>query len=404
MDDTKYEFIMLFGWVFAVTVIAVAMLYPYETYQLTNIGISNGVNLYSCKYAEPAPMGVVDYGVSSYGNVYNISTDSVQASITDNNILTNMTGNYNASIQLNSNLFFKYGNKSQAYYLQNVILINSKTKTINIIDNIWNNSGIDANIHSSNIRGMGTVAPSIKNSSYYFYEAANQTGDNITLNNGQEIYLRTNSTVSITGKPEIIFSYNDGYGWIKYDIVEFNTTKKVSNVSILISGFNYTPSFNFYDAGIIIGGPGTGSNTTLVSGSMTLSLEYWNGENFQNIQDAYDFGCNTEEGIKYAVVNAEFSKGGLPFANITSGKNAYLGYLWSINSSNIGLLYINSTVKNLYISMYKHSYMNESLPNGKGEFTLESGSYIIKAYENSSEIYDKNYSLLSGTANYVNIN
>ena len=72
MDDQKSEMLMLFGWVFAILIIAVVMLYPYSNYQFTTLGISSGINLYSCKYSEPAPMGIVDYGVSSYGNVYNV--------------------------------------------------------------------------------------------------------------------------------------------------------------------------------------------------------------------------------------------------------------------------------------------------------------------------------------------
>ncbi len=403
MDDNKSEMLMLFGWIFAVMAIAVVMLYPYSSYQFTAIGISDGVNLYSCRYAEPAPMGIVDYGVSSYGNVYNISTNSIQAGITDKGVLTNMSGDYNASIQLNSNVLLRYGNKSQAYYLQNVILIDTQTGFINFIDNVWNNSGVNASMHSNDIKGNGTVAPSTKNYTYYFYESANQSGDNITIKNGQTVYLRTNSTLN-NGKPAVIFSYNDGYGWIEYDRVEFNNTENISNVSILISGFNYTPSYNFYDAGIIIGGPGAGSNTTMKNGSVSFSLEYWNGDNFQDIQDAYDFGCNTLEGINNAVVNPVFMQNGLPFANITFGKNPYLGVLWSTNSSDIGLLYINSTLKPIDLSIQKNdSYLNESLVNGKGELTLESGKYIIKAYEDGNEIYYKNYSLKEGIINYLNI-
>ena len=100
-------------------------------------------------------MGIVDYGVSSYGNVYNISTNSVQASIIDNRLLTNLSGNYNASLQLNSNLLIRYENYSQVYYLQNVILIDSKTNSINFIDNVWNNSGINASMHSKRVEGNG---------------------------------------------------------------------------------------------------------------------------------------------------------------------------------------------------------------------------------------------------------
>ncbi|EFD92989.1 MAG: Peptidase A5, thermopsin [Candidatus Parvarchaeum acidophilus ARMAN-5] len=404
MDDTKAELFMLIGWVFAVMIIAVVILYPYNDYQFTGLGISDGVNLYSCRYSEPSPMGIVDYGVTSYGNIYNLSTNSIKASITDEGMLTNISGNYNASIQLNSNVLLSYGNLSQTYFLQNVILIDSITNSIAFIDNVWNSSGINSSMNQKLIVGNGTVAPSTKNESYYFYEDTNQTGDNITLRNNQQIYLMTNSSINANGSPEIIFSYNDGYGWKEYDKVVFNRLKNVSNASMLISGFNYTPGYNFYDAGIIIGGPGAGSNTTMINGSLLLSIDYWNGNNFQAFQDAYNYGCDTEEGINNAVVNPKFGGNGLPFANITSGKDVYLGNLWSINSSSIGLLYINSSIRNLDISIYRNnSYINQSFSNGIGELTLLSGSYIIKGYENSNEIYYKNYTVSKGIKNYLNI-
>ena len=403
MDDNKSELLILFGWVFAVMLIAVVMLYPYKNYEFTTTGISEGVNLYSCKYAEPAPMGIIDYGVSNYGNVYRIFTNSIEASITDNGLLTNISGNYNASIQLNSNVIVRYGNLSQVYYLQNVMFIDTSTNAVNFIDNVWNSSGTNASIHSRRMEGNGTVAQSVKNYTYYYYQAENQTGDNISLGNNQTIYLRTNTTLN-NGKAEVIFSYNRGHGWIKYDKIDFFTPKNVSNTSILISGFNYTPSYNFYNAGIIIGGPGAGSNTTIIKGSLLLSLEYWNGYNFQNVQDAYDFGCNTEEGINNAVVTPTSYRNGLPIANISGGNNIYLGNLWSINSSDMGILYVNSSVSGLYLAISKNdSYTNYSLAEGKGEFTLMAGSYLIRAYENGNKIYDRNYSLIKERINEINI-
>ena len=404
MDDQKSEMLMLFGWVFTILIIAVVMLYPYHNYQFTALGISSGVNLFSCKYSEPAPMGIVDYGVSNYGNVYNISTNSIQSSITLNNLLTNLSGNYNASIQLNVNVMLKYQNRTHAYFAQNVIFIDTKNKHVNFIDNVWNDSGINASLDSRLIKGNGTVSPSIKNYTYYFYQAKNQNGDNITLRNNQTVYLRTNSSISKNGTPEIIFSYNDGYGWVEYDKVNLLINEKIKNYSIIISGFNYTPSYNFYDAGIIIGGPGNGYNTTLMSGSAELTLSYWNGNNFQDVQDTYDFGCDTEEGINNAVISPSFYNDGLLYANISSGKNFYLGSLWSMNSSDIGILYVNSSFDNIIISFNKDGHVfNQSLKDGKGEFTMEAGTYIINAYLNSNKIYSENYTLKKEVINNIDI-
>lgn len=404
MDDQKSEMLTLFGWVSAIIIIAVVMLYPYSNYQFTSLGISDGVNLYACKYMEPAPMGLVDYGVSSYGNVYNISTHSIESSINLDNFVTNFSNNYNASIQLNLNIMLDYGNKTQAYFVQNVILMDTNTRQINFIDNIWNDSSINASLNGNLIKGNGTVSPSNKNNTYYFYQAENQTGDNITLKNNQTVYLRTNSSISRDGNPEIIFSYNDGKGWKEYDKVSLLVNNSIKNYSIIISGFNYTPSYNFYDAGIIIGGPGDGYNTTLINGSAVLTLSYWNGNNFQNVEDAYNFGCDTEEGINNAVVTPNFYSSGLLYANVSSGNNAYLGNLWSINSSNIGVLYINSSINNIIISFNKTGHVfNSTLNNGTGEFTIESGRYLINAYKNGNLVYSENYTIKQEKVSVLNI-
>ena len=404
MNNEKSEALILVGWVLAVMMIAALVLYPYESYQFTGLGISNGVNLYACRYAEPAPMGIVDYGVSSYGNIYNISTNSIEGGITLDGLLVNLSGNYNASVQLNANLFLGYGNKTQSYFIQNVILLNTKTYAASFIDNVWNDSGINASLNGSIIKGQGNVTPSQKNETYYFYQAANLTGDNMTLKNAQTIYLRTNSSMTENGTPEIIFSYNDGYGWITYDRVQILANESVKNSSILISGFNYTPSYNFYDMGLVIGGPGNGYNTTLESGSAAFTLGYWNNNNFQNVQDSYNFGCNTEEGINNTVVTPMFYGDGLLYANVSSGNNVYLGGLWSMNSSNISLVYINGPGAGMTVSFERNgSGFNTSLEKGIGEFTLESGEYIITAYSNVTMIYRQNYTLIAGESKYINI-
>ena len=51
------------------------------------------------------------------------------------------------------------------------------------------------------------------------------------------------------------------------------------------------------NAGLIIGGPGNATDTKAVKTNMTMLLEYWNGHNYQAVEDAYNHGTDTAEGI-----------------------------------------------------------------------------------------------------------
>ena len=66
-----------------------------------------------------------------------------------------------------------------------------------------------------------------------------------------------------------------------------------------------------------------------------------------------------------------------------------------------------SPAKNIWIHSAgrQYSFLRiRNVENAKiGEFTLESGEYIITAYSNVTMIYRQNYTLIAGESKYINI-
>ena len=111
-----------------------------------------------------------------------------------------------------------------------------------------------------------------------------------------------NSTESALGQPQVTFEYNDGFGWQLYDRVTFPLVKHPSvDNGFLVSGLSYEPIGGFYDAELTMGGPGGGTNATIISSNVQMSLQFFNGHNYQQVYNAYNFGSDTAEGISNAV-------------------------------------------------------------------------------------------------------
>ncbi len=280
--------------------------------------------------AEPAPMGIADYGIiPSNGSAYSYNTTSFEGVAVINSLTTNDGSNYYwASMQLNVVTYFEMDSVYYAYWLQDVMQINTLSHKVQFLDNVWNFSNPTAEMNETGISGNGTVAASGSDYFYYYEAAATVPGNVVILTYPTTIYFEINSTLDVTGRPEITFSYNDGYNWQTYDEVTFLIPGNLTNnVGLYVDGHNYAPNDSF-DSELILGGESGGANTTDVSSSVDLYLFYNNGNNFQTIPAAYDFGSNTAEDISNVIATAEYypSDGSL-FMEITAGAGS-LGGAW----------------------------------------------------------------------------
>ncbi len=355
------------------------------------LGAVNPNSLYS---SEPAPMGIADFGIGPGNTPYMYNTTSFLGKIDIGSIsvVNNTTQSTSLSFQLNINFKLQNAGTTFVYWVQDVLTFNTTTHDIYIIDNIWNMSSGTANIHNSTLAGNGTVASASMTKFYYDLANASLPGSFGSIKIPSTIQLRMNSTVNKTGVPELSFQYNDGYAWQTYDNVNFTFAGNNSYDSgFVVDGYNYNPSGRFYDAELILGGPGGGSYSTDLSSNVSLQLQYWNGNNYQEISNAYNFGSDTAEAMNN-VVSAGFysSANGSLFEKITSGAGN-LGQVYS--SSLVSSLEMFAPINGGTISINGH---NTSFTGSKVNLTLWPGNYSVKLYTDGLLYYSTAANVSSG--------
>ncbi|SMD30859.1 thermopsin [Picrophilus oshimae DSM 9789] len=341
---------------------------------------------------EPAPMGISDLGLDS-GSPFYLNTSSFMGSITIYNAtFYNYTSKSTSfSIQLNTN-FFIFGNKTYDYWIQDVAYINTTDNCIAFIDNVWNYSSSNASLHFNSLSGNGTIAD---HGRFYYYCAPQDfPGNNIDLKYPARISLMVNDT-EINNKPAVNFYYFDSNSWVKYDTVIFNEN---GSYHFMVNGYNYNPAGLLSDAELIIGGPGNGSSTVDLSSNILLSLYYWNGNNYQEINNAYDYGVDTAETVSNVTDTGVYNANGSLFAHITSGS----GRLKMIyNSNDVGYINLYSGIKTGIININGKSY---GFKNGDANITLIPGKYNITIRSDNNIIYSKTIIIKSNSASVIALN
>ncbi|MGC8581507.1 MAG: thermopsin [Thermoplasmata archaeon] len=361
------------------------------------------VNPYLFYNKEPAPMGIADYGINQNNNAYSYSTTSFLGSATVYKLLTyNSTQpkeyQYESTIQMNVNLAFSNDNINYYYWIQNVAIIGTNNNSIFFIDNIWNSSSRDASIYSSTLLGSGKI----ENSSigiYFYYSLANQNspGNGIFLKYPYNIKFKVNTYVNSNGNPVVGFFYNDGYGWINYDNVVFIfATKLTSHPVFIVNGNTLKPFGGYFDAELVLGGPGNGASTVDINSSLFLTMEYFNGHNYQEFNNSFNFGSDTAESISNVNATGEYwIQNGTLMAIITNGS----GNLQTLYTSNyISNLILGQSLQSgtLYVNNTPYQFVNGSLnitiaPN-KG-----SNYYTIYLYDSSGNlVWQNNITLYPG--------
>ncbi len=319
---------------------------PYLTPKYSNTNNTvNGKELFNY-VKEPAPMGIVDYGLSAVAlsdlfNTYSYSTPKFLGSITINSILTqgNESVGSSLSIQLNNMLVFNNSGKQYDYWIQDVAILQTSLKYVSFQDNIWNSSWPSSKIYSSTLSGNGSIQSS---GGIYPYYGASSTlpGNGVRLSIPTKISLEVVSFETPSDQPALAFLYNDGYGWQTFDTVTFKFAHTTSDRGFVVNGNAQTPAGADFDAELVLGGPENGYTTTDVSSNVSLQLDFWNGHNFQMIENAFDFGSDTAETISdVSVFGEHFTENGSLFADVSSGE----GSLREIyNYQNVSILTVSS--------------------------------------------------------------
>jgi len=266
----------------------------------------------------PAPMGIADFGLSASGP-YSVYTPDVLGSVHLNNY--NATGGtlyqdtggwywdgtsptaevtpWQSGVQLNTvvtNVSYP-GSNQGVFWTQNVVDFSGDT--LQFVDNIWNFTGPNASLNASTLYSYdGVWVPG----DFYYDE-----GPILPLSFPLTIDLYNNATV-VNGRSTIQFGYRvtEGANVFTgvYDSVEFNSLPTVLDPLLtpnyLIDGFE--PAFTYgpyqgplYDAELVFGGPGDGSNAVIDQINGSLNLSYASGLGWSSAPAAYDYGGDTGE-------------------------------------------------------------------------------------------------------------
>lgn len=334
-------------------------------------------------FGSPYSIGLADAGVSQNGS-YEYSSSSFLGSAFVNDLNVSGSLGKNMSIQLNLNLKFQYAGNTYVYWTQDVAILNTSDYNINFEDNVWNFSSSSSEMHNSSISGNGAVYSSVDGNVYIASASNSLPGSNISLKGPFSLSLMMNSSLDSNGTPQVTFMYNDEYGWVTYDRVTFifASGSAVSDSNFVVDGQQNNPEGLYYDAEFILGGPGGGSSTRDNKSNLTMTLEFWNGHNFQEITNAINYGLDTGETITNALSTAHYYiQNGTIFESVQNGSESE-GIVYY--SSNISILKVSSPFDTGELSI---NGTNHTFVGGQVNLTLGPGNYTVKLYNGGLQRY-----------------
>jgi hypothetical protein len=199
-------------------------------------------------HAEPAPMGISDYGMSpSTGTaVTPYSTTSFLGTI---NIQSYSPNSQTSGVfQLNVNFDMETNGKPQVYWIQLVATI-SQTAGAYYLNNfaveIWNyTSPGDGKFSSNCIQGPGGVSTASSRGAQTFGNTLS-TSDPISFPTNLDFKVESAMAAS-TGQPEIIAMYQDAdhSGWTTVDTAIFTCYTPESDSNLVVEGNSFDPNNN----------------------------------------------------------------------------------------------------------------------------------------------------------------
>ncbi len=335
-------------------------------------------------------MGIADFGVSPSGS-YQYNTTAFMGTIDIYSLVTrNATGDPWMGFQLNVVLIFSDNNIEYSYWVQNVAQIDTSASQIWYIDNIWNFTSNTPGILASAVTGNGVV--DTFNGTGFYWDAPNSgSGNGITLTYPATVTFLVTAGLNSQRQPVVTFAYNDGSGFVTYDTVTFIRANHVSAFKgFVVDGNNYNPLGLFYDAELVLGGPGGGLSTSVVQSDLAMGLYYFNGHNYQAVSSSYNFGSNTGEAIFNANSQWYYYKStGSLTAEVMAGVES-LSTLY--DQSRTSTIDIQTTVNSgiLYVSNASNTAATphqSAFKGGRVTVTIYPGVYLLQLYVNGA-LYD----------------
>lgn len=287
------------------------------------------------------PMGIASYGIYNASGrqiPYQIKTDLVEGTATITSIHaynatpTPKASKDGASLQLNVMMRVLSGSKTYVYWLQNVASFTTSNKYVKLVDNIWNNTIIGANVSKSLLSGRGSVAVSTQNSipdhpknqTYYGYTTSEfNYNATFVFTPIIKVWLRQ-------GFPVVSFAYYGKNSTAYYDNVTLSIP--ADDAYLLVTPYYLTPGNSnssgvWYDSELVFGGQTNYELTTFTDLNATLWMYYNDRGTMRPFPSLYTFGKDTAEAATN--LNVTPTKGG---ALVRVGNRAF-GQVITLSSS-----------------------------------------------------------------------
>jgi hypothetical protein len=344
--------------------------------------------------SEPAPMGIADYGVAANGTGYSYTTSAFRGTASIQGLAAHFrighkhvfTGT-GITLQLNAELVLSHPDKPNiTYWIQDVPLINTSNNAISLEDNVWNWSGSGA-LPAGTIVGNGSID---QGTVYIDTAGPGYAGNGVLLTYPTNISAEVVAS-DIGGIPYVGFEYNDGYGWVTYDNVSFPWAQNWTSDGFLVDGFSYAPNGVFYDAEWVEGGPGGGLSDIQDSANFTMGLDYWNGHNFQAVENAFNHGGDTGESMSNVTPAYTTSSDGGPVAHEAAGANGVLGMLY--DRAQVAVLNVTSVYPRSNLTIGPDLY---PVLGGEVNVTLAPGTYSLTLSNGSGGVNQRTVTLVGG--------
>lgn len=294
--------------------------------------------------AGTAPTGIADFGQGPSASVsYTTSSFLGSVSIASLSVCASPSpcGSRYVSVQLNVNLGFTDGGTSYVYWIQDVALINSATSSVTEFeDNIWNFSAPGTEMYTTSVSGYGTIYNFSGPSEAGFYaDGFGFPGVSLMVYPGT-FQLIVNTSVDANGQPEVAFMFDTGSGFERYDLVTFPFVAQLDySNGFIVDGGTTNPIGLGYDSELVLGGPGGGSSTVDESSTLLLGLQFWNGHNYETVNNAVNSGEDTGETISNSAdVGLYYYSNGSLFAFVSAGTETSEAIWYSSDIAIIGIV------------------------------------------------------------------
>ncbi|MGC8610029.1 MAG: thermopsin family protease [Thermoplasmata archaeon] len=314
--------------------------------------------------------GISDDGIYPNGTTYSYYTTGIMGYASVNNITTNVSV---ISFTLAGNFVINISNMNLDFLYLESAIYNESNGTIHVVDYIYDDSYQNASMMRPEpplfpmIMGQG-IEPDLK---YYYYSSptyiyvGNQFNISLKI---EEIYKNEHASIlfsySINGLTRILDNpYYVGAVMEGYFVVNGSSTNPI--------GYPYDIEFVIGNAN-----PFNNSMISYENGNVLMNLEYYNGYNYQSVENAVNYGSILPDVLNNASESEYVSPNGMLYGLIQPGTGVS-GYIYSINNVSI----INATMPSLTgiflvnNSAYPISYYN----NGYLILTVGPGNYTIVA-------------------------